>query len=739
MRSTRLLHIVVGSLLLAIATAAIATAQQAPPAEGTEADLIGVLKSADTPLFDKAKACQRLAVIGTKECVPALASLLDDEELSHYARYALEPLPDPAVDEALRAALDKLEGRLLVGVINTIGMRQDRGAVGALKKLMSSAAPQVAASAAGSLGRIHTAEAVAALQVALQAPEPLRTAVGDACLAAADLLIADGERAKAATLCRTLREAEVAAHIHIGALHGQIRALGAEGMPLLVECLASDDQDVFRVGLGMANEIGGPEAAQKLINALELPEPVDVPKKGLVIVKAEYGAGDRWADATDQVAAAAAAGTPLTADNSLVGDPAPRVVKMLRIVFVKDGEEETVELPEKEQITLEGGVLPELHPRAVLLICALGDLGEKVALPIVLEAAENDAHDVRRAAIRVLGSLGDASAVGVLLRTAVDDAAMSEAAQESLVGLANADVDAAILEQLHGADGRKRLVLLRLVGDRGIASAVSTLKKAAESEEIEIAVAAIRALRTTIGLDELPLLIDHLVSPASPEKSAAAKESLKIAVLRMPDRNATAAKLVAPMASAGTAARADLLELLGIVGGERALEAVAAAARTGDDATQDAATQVLGGWMSPDAAPVLLELARSGNEKFRVRCLRGFIRIPRQLDVPGGARIAMCRQAIEAASRDQEKALALEVLGRNPSAESLAAVVPHLDNKALHMAAAAAAVAIAEKIVEAHPDPVAEAMKKAAEAKDAEVANKARSLLRRAKKSTGGK
>ena len=90
----------------------------------------------------------------------------------------------------------------------------------------------------------------------------------------------------------------------------------------------------------------------------------------------------------------------------------------------------------------------------------------------------------------------------------------------------------------------------------------------------------------------------------------------------------------------------NLLDLLGIVGGEKALSGVVVAARSGDDAAQDAATRVLGGWMSPTPLPVLLELDKAGPEKFRIRCLRGFIRIPRQLDVSLQGRIAMCRDAM---------------------------------------------------------------------------------------------
>src|ERR1041384_3351999 len=70
---------------------------------------IETLRSADATLFQKAKACQRLAIGGARAAVPALAALLSDEKLGHYARYGLEPIPDPTVDEALREALGKLK------------------------------------------------------------------------------------------------------------------------------------------------------------------------------------------------------------------------------------------------------------------------------------------------------------------------------------------------------------------------------------------------------------------------------------------------------------------------------------------------------------------------------------------------------------------------------------------------------------------------------------------------------
>ena len=69
-------------------------AQDGSPRRG-EKELINVLNS-DAELFEKAKACQDLAVVGTARAVPALAAQLENEKLAHYARFALEPIPDPS-------------------------------------------------------------------------------------------------------------------------------------------------------------------------------------------------------------------------------------------------------------------------------------------------------------------------------------------------------------------------------------------------------------------------------------------------------------------------------------------------------------------------------------------------------------------------------------------------------------------------------------------------------------------
>src|SRR5688500_29458 len=120
------------TVVVAIAVlASRSSAQQvaAPILSKSAPELVAVLNASEANVFEKAKACQRLQVIGDKSAVPALAAQLDNNELNVYARTALEAIPGDEGAAALRDAAAKLSGRPLVGVIDSLGQMRDAAAV----------------------------------------------------------------------------------------------------------------------------------------------------------------------------------------------------------------------------------------------------------------------------------------------------------------------------------------------------------------------------------------------------------------------------------------------------------------------------------------------------------------------------------------------------------------------------------------------------------------------------------
>ena len=203
-----------------------------PPPEFQERDiatmdanaLIRILTDGSSPEFQKAKACQRIGELGPREAVPALSALLSNGHLNTYARYGLEPIADPSVDDALRAGLSKLKGNLVIGVINSIGKRRDQKAAPALARMIYNTDGDVARAAAGALGKIGDASAMHELQTAIVKTKGMtRMAVADASLVCAERLLAEGQRAQALGLYASLSAPGMPKSARLAAMQGIIR------------------------------------------------------------------------------------------------------------------------------------------------------------------------------------------------------------------------------------------------------------------------------------------------------------------------------------------------------------------------------------------------------------------------------------------------------------------------------------------------------------------------------------
>jgi hypothetical protein len=208
----------------------LALVNTSPAAEPPEAAALAVLAS-QAGVHEKARACQQLAVVGGPAAVQPLASLLSKEPLADYARSGLETIQDASAGEALRQALPKLEGRLLAGVVNSLGVRREKAATSDLQKLALDLKRGVAAEALASLGMIGTAEAAKALLAVLaNGPTELRVPTAHAALAAAAQLAKEGNPATARELLDAVVRALPPGYLATAAQR-QVAALSATPAP----------------------------------------------------------------------------------------------------------------------------------------------------------------------------------------------------------------------------------------------------------------------------------------------------------------------------------------------------------------------------------------------------------------------------------------------------------------------------------------------------------------------------
>jgi HEAT repeat protein len=565
--------------------AAVTTASAGPwfmeggrtPSPKKEADLIAVLHS-NGPKANKADACKDLAVYGSSAAVPELAKLLADEQLASWARIALEAIPGPASDEALRKAVDSLHGKLLVGVINSIGVRRTASAVDPLIGKLRDQNASVASAAAVALGRIGNADATKSLEQTLAAAPPkVRSAVAEGLVLCAERSLAEGRANQAVEIYDTVRKADVSKQRVLEATRGAILARKDDGIPLLLEQLRSNDKRMFQIALGTAREFPGRNVDQSLAAEIDRTTP----------------------------------------------------------------------------------------ERAALVIGAMADRKETVVLAALLKAAAGGPREVRIAAVGGLGRVGDASCLSPLLEIACDsDAELANTAKTALIDLPAKNVDQDIVARLSSAQGKLYPLLLELVGERRI-QAVAELVKALDHSDDAVRVAALTSLGTTVPPGKLSVLIAQVVEPRHEQDAATAQRALKAASVRMPDREACAKELSTALERSSVPTKIVLLKILGDVGGTEALASVGAAAKGNNPEIQDASSKLLGVWMTIDAAPVLLDLSKSApGEKYRVRALRGYIRIARQFVMSEQQRCEMCEKALAAATQPAEQKLVLEILAQ---------------------------------------------------------------------------
>ncbi|MFO0909006.1 MAG: HEAT repeat domain-containing protein [Isosphaeraceae bacterium] len=207
------------ALTLALLAARPTYAQTPSPAQKErEARFLAVLAKPDATRQDRSEACRELALVATRDAVAPLAKLLADPELAHMGRYALEPIPDPAVDAALRDAVGKVKGRLLVGVIGSLGVRRDASAVGLLTPCLADSDSEVASAAARALGKIGTPEAAKAIETALSnAPASNVGPLAEGLFRCADALAAHEHRGEAVALLDRLSDPKFPPQVRTGA------------------------------------------------------------------------------------------------------------------------------------------------------------------------------------------------------------------------------------------------------------------------------------------------------------------------------------------------------------------------------------------------------------------------------------------------------------------------------------------------------------------------------------------
>ncbi|MDH7569675.1 MAG: HEAT repeat domain-containing protein [Armatimonadota bacterium] len=374
--------------------------------------------------------------------------------------------------------------------------------------------------------------------------------------------------------------------------------------------------------------------------------------------------------------------------------------------------------------------------RQPLVVEALAQRGDRAALPVLLSAARSADKPVRLAALRALALLSDPSVVPVLANAVLEsDDDTARTAREALALLPRGEATAAALSLLAHTHPQARRAGVALVVAQRLPRFLPALQQAARDVDPEVRVAALKALGELGDAEAFAPLLDLLLLGESEADREAAAGALAAVTARAGDPDRWAGPVAERMVGAGPEQRAVLLRVLASLGGLKALAAVRGALDDPHPEVRAAAMEALAGWETVDAAPYLLDLARTATTPDqRLRWVRACLRIAANQDVPPEQRLALCRETLPLIERDEERKLLLGALGGIASPDALALVLPHLDNPATREEASGAVVRIAEKLVTGpHAARARAALERVASASgNPEMAKRARELLQSA-------
>jgi len=494
-----------------------------------EADLIALLKS-NVEHKEKADACRKLARLGTADAVPTLAAMLADEKLSHMARYALEPIDSPAVDDALRDALGKLKGLQLVGVIGSIGLRHDERAIVALTAMLKDADTAVAQAAARALGNIGTEKASKALEKTLKRTEaPNRLVVYEGLLQCAKTLSAKGGRNRAIAIYDSLRNMRKAPHqVRAGALRGAVLLRDKDGLPLLMEAIRSSDYGLVQAAARIAMELKEADTSKMLADELGK---VSADKQILLCNvlgkradKAALPALFGLAKAGDVTARVAAIKAVAEIGNTAA---APAIIELL-----KDPHGDIARTAESALAGLSGADVDETVIRMldsedealkIRMISMVGQRRIAKATPRLLKIMADKDKNLRTAAIKSYGELAGYSELpellGILVKEtrSADISALEKAVSSicSAPGLPDT-AEQKLVDALGKAVPEAKPAVLKTLRVLGGAGALKAVRGAVGDANKDIHAAAIRVISTWRSGDAIPVLLELAKNSSKP-------------------------------------------------------------------------------------------------------------------------------------------------------------------------------------------------------------------------------
>lgn len=330
------------------------------------------------------------------------------------------------------------------------------------------------------------------------------------------------------------------------------------------------------------------------------------------------------------------------------------------------------------------GMLKTIKPQIqVVMLASLASLGDRKTGDKAAELLDAGDEDVASAAAKALLDLGTVSHVKVLVVKAGGSGKVSDAALDTVSRLSGKDIDTELVKLLKSGEKPVVPAAAKCLARRQTKSAVPALidiAKAKESSTLKETFKALLVLADESNLSDLVALLKEY------DGDERVKDVIAGVYTRVANRSKFAGIFTAAYAGAQGGFKTSLLPLLAMSGGADELALVAGALKDADSETQTAAVKALAEWPNDGALEPLWTVVQTpAAPAHKILALRGYARA---LTAPSLTRsaaetLAMLRNALTAADRDDEKRMIIGAIAVVYHPDALAVLKEYSSDKVL--------------------------------------------------------
>ncbi|MCU0409704.1 MAG: HEAT repeat domain-containing protein [Bacteroidales bacterium] len=273
------------------------------------------------------------------------------------------------------------------------------------------------------------------------------------------------------------------------------------------------------------------------------------------------------------------------------------------------------------------GRIDKVHDEAKAeILFMLGERGDALAVPLMLETLGSDSPDLAREAAGALAKLEGAMAVDPLLDWILksDSEDGHTAAANALITVLDSTSIDRVAGRLPQSAGHSTVTLIRLLAWSGNDEYFTTVMSYVNSTDPGIRATAITSLARLSSYDDQGALMKLLETLADKNEIEEVQRALAAAALQSPDPQKRSDVILASYDNSKIKMR--LVPVLAVTGGEAAAKTVFKEFEAGNAETRDVCFDALAHWTDHTALPALYEITASGNKTFSRPAFDAYLR-----------------------------------------------------------------------------------------------------------------